>query len=139
MNSNISGRRPIFKPFPSDNFLKTFKDEYYSGINIKKPSILKSSKAKKNEELKNDKIIEPIKEEKTVDIEKDEPIIQKNDSKKRKSNNSINDLPTEEYFKATVQRALEQGLLNLAMMHPKDPFKFLGNYLIEYSKKNSTQ
>ena len=108
-------------------------------INIKKPSILKSSKAKKNEELKNDKIIEPIKEEKTVDIEKDEPIIQKNDSKKRKSNNSINDLPTEEYFKATVQRALEQGLLNLAMMHPKDPFKFLGNYLIEYSKKNSTQ
>ena len=107
--------------------------------NIKKPSILKISKAKKNEELKNDKIIEPIKEEKTEDIEKDEPIIQKNDSKKRKSNNSINDLPTEEYFKATVQRALEQGLLNLAMMHPKDPFKFLGNYLIEYSKKNSTQ
>ena len=106
--------------------------------NVKKPSILKSSKAKKNDELKNDKKLEPVEEEKKVDIKKEEPIIQKNDSKKSKSNNSINDLPTEEYFKATVQHALEQGLLNLAMMHPKDPFKFLGNYLIEYSKKNST-
>jgi hypothetical protein len=43
-------------------------------------------------------------------------------------------LSTDEYFKATVQSAIEQGLYNIAMLHPANPIKFLGNYLIEKSK-----
>ena len=73
-------------------------------------------------------------EEKNIDIKIDEPI----KPIKSRSNNPINDLPTDEYFKATVQNALEQGLLNIAMLHPTDPIKFLGNYLIESSKKYSS-
>ena len=41
------------------------------------------------------------------------------------------------YFKLTVQDVLQQGLLNIAMVHPTDPIRFLGNFLIEKSKRAS--
>ena len=43
-------------------------------------------------------------------------------------------MPFDEYFRLTVQPTLEQGLFNIAIYHPLDPVKFLGNYLIEKSK-----
>ena len=43
-------------------------------------------------------------------------------------------MPFNEYFKLTVHPTLEQGLFNIAMSHPLNPIKFLGNYLIEKSK-----
>ena len=46
-------------------------------------------------------------------------------------------LSADEYFRLTVQDALQEGLLNIAMVHPKNPIKFLGNYLIEKSKHSS--
>ena len=54
-----------------------------------------------------------------------------------KNNNKIKELSTDEYFKITVQNELEKGLLNIAMLHPANPIKFLGNYLIEKSKNYS--
>ena len=49
----------------------------------------------------------------------------------------MKNLSTEEYFRLTVQDALEQGLLNIALVHPANPIKFLGNFLIEKSKQIS--
>ena len=46
----------------------------------------------------------------------------------------IKNLPTSEYIEATVQKDVEQGLLNLAKLQPSKPIEFLGNYLIEKSK-----
>ena len=53
------------------------------------------------------------------------------------NNRKMKQLPTEEYFKKTIQTELEKGLLNIAMLHPANPIKFLGNYLIEKSKNYS--
>ena len=47
---------------------------------------------------------------------------------------NMKNMPFDEYFKLTVQPTLEQGLFNIAMSHPSNPIKFLGNYLIEKSK-----
>ena len=113
----------------------------------KKTSILKL-KGKNNEELKNEKVMEEIKETEEEDIgkkvEKEDKI---NEVKEININvpftsNNINNrkmkqLPTEEYFKLTIQTELEKGLLNIAMLHPANPIKFLGNYLIEKSKNYS--
>ena len=122
--------------------------------NTKKQSILKRDK---NKELQNSKTLEPIQEEnesikteKKIDNKKKE---NKNSEEKEKEEKEIKnekiDIPieidyntnydmkylsTDEYFKATVQSALEQGLYNIAMLHPANPIKFLGNYLIEKSK-----
>ena len=75
--------------------------------NIKKSSILKT-KGKKKEESK-------------ISI---------------KNNEEIKNLPTSEYIQATVQKDVEEGLLNLAKLQPKNPIEFLGNYLIEKSKQS---
>ena len=113
----------------------------------KKTSILKL-KGKNNGELKNEKVMEEIKETEEEDIgkkvEKEDKI---NEVKEININvpftsNNINNrkmkqLPTEEYFKLTIQTELEKGLLNIAMLHPANPIKFLGNYLIEKSKNYS--
>ena len=95
----------------------------------KKGSILKS-KCKKVEEEKVPYTIENKIENKKLKIQIEEPTNSKN-------NNSLKYLPSDEYFKLTVQKALEQGLLNIAMVHPTDPIRFLGNYLIEKSKSSS--
>ena len=49
----------------------------------------------------------------------------------------IKNLPTFEYIQATVQKELEQGLMNIALLKPSNPIEFLGNYLIEKSKTSS--
>ena len=107
--------------------------------NTKKVSILKGKgkKTEKIEELKNEKTIEEIKkgekkEEKKIEIPAE--TINNNIN----SDNKMKYLPTDEYFKATIQYDLEQGLLNIAMLHPTNPIKFLGNYLLEKSKSKSS-
>ena len=116
---------------------------------IKKPSILKD-KGKKRNELKNEKVIEVIQNNETEIKEKEIDKKSENDLNKlneinievpvysnNKNNNKIKELSTDEYFKITVQNELEKGLLNIAMLHPANPIKFLGNYLIEKSKNYS--
>lgn len=94
--------------------------------NLKRGSILKS----RPKMIEEEKVIEPI-ENKTekvkIEIKKEEPV-------DTKSKTSLKNLPTDEYFKLTVQDVLQQGLLNIAMVHPTDPIRFLGNFLIEKSK-----
>ena len=110
----------------------------------KKTSILKL-KGKKNEELKNDKVMEEIQEKEEEDLgKKFEKEDQINEVKEinikvpfTSNNCKMKQLPTEEYFKMTIQTELEKGLLNIAMLHPANPIKFLGNYLIEKSKNYS--
>ena len=107
----------------------------------KRTSILKL-KGKKNEELKNDKVMEEIQEKEEEDLgKKFEKEDQINEVKEinikvpfTSNNRKMKQLPTEEYFKITIQTELEKGLLNIAMIHPENPIKFLGNYLIEKSK-----
>ena len=116
---------------------------------IKKPSILKD-KGKKRNELKNEKVIEVVQNNETEIKEKEIDKKSENDLNKlneinievpvysnNKNNNKIKELSTDEYFKITVQNELEKGLLNIAMLHPANPIKFLGNYLIEKSKNYS--
>ena len=98
-------------------------------VNIKKGSILKSKHKIQEEE----KVIQPIEKknnENKIEIKKEEPIVNKN-----KNKNRLKNLPTDEYFKLTIQDVLQQGLLNIAMIHPTDPIRFLGNFLIEKSKQ----
>ena len=71
----------------------------------------------------------PEKKEK-IEIKIEQPV-------NNKCDNKMKQLSTEEYFRLTVQDALEQGLLNMALVHPTNPIKFLGNFLIEKSKHNS--
>ena len=102
--------------------------------NTKKMSILKGKGKKNNEELKEEKIMESVEEmkeeeEKEEEIKTEIPYQSSNDS-----NNKMKYLSTDDYFKATIQTDLEQGLLNMAMLRPKNPIKFLGNYLLEKSK-----
>ena len=97
--------------------------------NLKRGSILKS----RPKMIEEEKVIESI-ENKTekvkIEIKKEEPV-------DIKSKTSLKNLPTDEYFKLTVQDVLQQGLLNIAMVHPTDPIRFLGNFLIEKSKRAS--
>ena len=97
--------------------------------NLKRGSILKS----RPKMIEEEKVIEPI-ENKTekvkIEIKKEEPVDTKNKT-------SLKNLPTDEYFKLTVQDVLQQGLLNIAMVHPTEPIRFLGNFLIEKSKRAS--
>ena len=100
--------------------------------NVRQRSILKS-KPKIQEEEKEMQPIEEKKETKIkdkIEIKREEPIIIEN-------KNSTKRLPTDEYFRLTVQDVLQQGLLNVAMIHPADPIRFLGNFLIEKSKHSS--
>ena len=100
--------------------------------NVRQRSILKSKHKIQEEE----KVMQPIEEKKEtkikdkIEIKREEPIIIEN-------KNSTKRLPTDEYFKLTVQDVLQQGLLNIAMIHPADPIRFLGNFLIEKSKHSS--
>ena len=100
--------------------------------NVRQRSILKS-KPKIQEEEKVVQQFEEKKETKIkdkIEIKREEPIIIEN-------KNSTKRLPTDEYFKLTVQDVLQQGLLNIALIHPADPIRFLGNFLIEKSKHSS--
>ena len=100
--------------------------------NVRQRSILKS----KPKIQKEEKVVQQFEEKKEtkikdkIEIKREEPIIIEN-------KNSTKRLPTDEYFKLTVQDVLQQGLLNVAMIHPADPIRFLGNFLIEKSKHSS--
>ena len=100
--------------------------------NVRQRSILKSKPKIQEEE----KVMQPIEEKKEtkikdkIEIKREEPIIIENKSSTKR-------LPTDEYFRLTVQDVLQQGLLNVAMIHPADPIRFLGNFLIEKSKHSS--
>ena len=100
--------------------------------NVRQRSILKSKPKIQEEE----KVMQPFEEKKEmknkdkIEIKREEPIIIEN-------KNSTKRLPTDEYFKLTVQDVLQQGLLNIALIHPADPIRFLGNFLIEKSKHSS--
>ena len=97
--------------------------------NTKKTSILKSkTKNRKKEEEKVQKIEEVPEKKEKIEYKIEQPV-------DIKSNNKMKNLSTEEYFRLTVQDALEQGLLNIALVHPANPIKFLGNFLIEKSKQ----
>ena len=96
--------------------------------NLKKGSILKSKGKKKEEE--EEKVNIPIIKNKEKEVKKEIKIEESINSKVRNMKN----MPFDEYFKLTVQPTLEQGLFNIAMSHPLNPIKFLGNYLIEKSK-----
>ena len=96
-----------------------------------KTGILKAKNHKREKEEEKVQIIEEKKETKEkIEIKREEKI-------NAKSNNPKKNLPSDEYFRLTVQDALEQGLLNIAMIHPKNPIKFLGNFLIEKSKNKT--
>ena len=97
--------------------------------NLKRGSILKS-RPKMIEEEKVIETIENKTEKVKIEIKKEEPVDTKNKT-------SLKNLPADEYFKLTVQDVLQQGLLNIAMVHPTDPIRFLGNFLIEKSKHAS--
>ena len=107
-------------------------DTSYTNVNrsnIKKTSILKSkTKNRKKEGEKVQKIEEVPEKKEKIEIKIEQPV-------DIKSNNKMKNLSTEEYFRLTVQDALEQGLLNIALVHPTNPIKFLGNFLIEKSKQ----
>ena len=47
----------------------------------------------------------------------------------------LKSLPTVEYFQATVQKDVQQGLLKVARLKPANPIEFLGKYLLEKYKK----
>ena len=96
--------------------------------NLKKGSILKSKGKKKEEE--EEKVNIPIIKNKEKEVKKEIKIEEPINSKVKNMKN----MPFDEYFKLTVQPTLEQGLFNIAMSHPSNPIKFLGNYLIEKSK-----
>ena len=96
-----------------------------------KTGILKAKNHKREKEEEKVQIIEEKKETKEkIEIKREEKI-------NAKSNNPMKNLPSDEYFRLTVQEALEQGLLNIAMIHPQNPIKFLGNFLIEKSKNKT--
>ena len=46
----------------------------------------------------------------------------------------LKDLPSYEYIRMTVQKEIQQGLLYISKNNPKNPIKFLGEFLLEKSK-----
>ena len=105
---------------------------------VKKVSILKGKGKKKDEELKTEKTMEKVEEiiEEEIEEKKEDEIKIEIPYQSSNDNNKMKYLPTDDYIKATVQAEIEQGLLNIAMLHPANPIKFLGNYLLEKSKSD---
>ena len=60
----------------------------------------------------------------------------KNDNQNPNKLNKVGlkDLPSYEYIRMTVQKEIQQGLLYISKNNPKNPIKFLGEFLIEKSK-----
>ena len=115
----------------SSLLINEIKKNYYNKNITHKTGILKAKNHKREKEEEKVQIIEEKKETKEkIEIKREEKI-------NAKSNNPMKNLPSDEYFRLTVQDALEQGLLNIAMIHPQNPIKFLGNFLIEKSKNKT--
>ena len=120
-----------------DGKRSSFKTSILKGKGKKDEKIQEIASDKKFEELKVGEINkdEVKKEEKANDNKNEENKIEI--PYKTISNNKMKNLSTEDYFRFTIQTELEQGLLNIAMLHPSNPIKFLGNYLIEKSKNKT--
>ena len=120
-----------------DGKRSNFKTSILKGKGKKDEKIQEIASDKKFEELKVGEINkdEVKKEEKANDNKNEENKIEI--PYKTISNNKMKNLSTEDYFRFTIQTELEQGLLNIAMLHPSNPIKFLGNYLIEKSKNKT--
>ena len=58
----------------------------------------------------------------------------KSKSKSKNKEDEIRSLPTLDYIQLTVQKEVQQGLLEVARKKPKKPIKFLGEYLVQKSK-----
>ena len=51
----------------------------------------------------------------------------------------INSLPTLDYIRVTVQKEVQQGLLNVARVRPDNPIEYLGKFLLGESKKKKSK
>ena len=65
--------------------------------------------------------------------------IENNKNNETQKSNSFNkdnlkELPSYEYIRITVQKEIQQGLLYISKNNPKNPIKFLGEFLLEKSK-----
>ena len=58
----------------------------------------------------------------------------KSKSKNKIKGDEIKSLPTLDYIQLTVQKEVQQGLLEVARKKPKKPIKFLGEFLVQKSK-----
>ena len=76
------------------------------------------------------------KKENNENNENGEIDIKKNETQDSKSINKENlkDMPSYEYIRLTVQKEIQQGLLYISKNNPKNPIKFLGEFLLEKSK-----
>jgi len=57
-----------------------------------------------------------------------------NESQNKLNKEELRDLPSYEYIRMTVQKEIQQGLLYISKNNPKNPIKFLGEFLLEKSK-----
>ena len=110
--NNKTGNRPFFKAYPSENLLKAFKDEFYSGIKINKAPTYYNNKMAINNIIKKKKI------QKIIDYENFYNNIRVGDSKLFKnrsqyfpeSPNSRNILKTN--YKMHENRSCDDILIN---------------------------
>ena len=58
----------------------------------------------------------------------------KSKNKNKNKEDEIKSLPTLDYIQLTVQKEVQQGLLEVARKKPKKPIKFLGEFLVQKSK-----
>ena len=57
-----------------------------------------------------------------------------NENQNKLNKEELRDLPSYEYIRMTVQKEIQQGLLYISKNNPKNPIKFLGEFLLEKSK-----
>ena len=149
MNNRKNKKTVSFREVGQGNHIREYgkKNTNINRGSDKKVSILKArgKKSEKKEELENEKVMEEVKpKEKVQEIKQEEKEIKIKKEEEPSYNfnynprNKMSNLSSDEYLKATVQSVLEQGLLNMAMLHPSNPIKFLGNYLLEKSKEPSS-
>lgn len=55
----------------------------------------------------------------------------------QKKSDDIRSLSTLDYIKETVQKEVQEGLLEVARKKPKKPIYFLGKFLVEKSRKKN--
>ena len=69
-----------------------------------------------------------------IEEQKEENKMNETQKSKILSKEELKELPSYEYIRRTVQKEVQQGLLYISKNNPKDPIKFLGQFLLEKSK-----
>ena len=92
---------------------------------------MSSRKKDKNSKKNKDKYVKDYDEDNYEDKNKSKS---KSKSKSKNKEDEIRSLPTLDYIQLTVQKEVQQGLLEVARKKPKKPIKFLGEYLVQKSK-----